>query len=294
MIIVYETVCESTRIDNIASAQALKGCTKINGSLEIYINDQDSQIVQELHEYLKDLVEITGYLRIARSFPLITLNFLRNLKLIRGDTLERNIYSLLIFDNPNLQDLWPFKSDEFLVNGDEKRIRILRGQIFVHLNPKLCYQRILSMIDYVDGLHQPWDERDVSSHSNGDKVPCNVTVLDVRIKEIGPVMVIIEFENFANKMEDQRSLVGYLIYTREAEHRNVTIFDGVNACSNNEWTVREYDAVENDNNTYHEHLITNFKPFTQYALYIKTYTINTVNKGAQSEIKYFITKPDSK
>lgn len=86
----------------------------------------------------------------------------------------------------------------------------------------------------------------------------------------------------------------FVFFFVDSENKNVTIFDGVNACSNNEWTVREYDIVENDNNTHHEHLITNLKPFTQYALYIKTYTINTANKGAQSDIKYFTTKPDSK
>lgn len=62
----------------------------INGSLEIYINNQGAQIVKELEENLKDLVEITGFLKIARSFPLVTINFLKKLRIIRGQILERN------------------------------------------------------------------------------------------------------------------------------------------------------------------------------------------------------------
>lgn len=51
---------------------------------------------------------------------------------------------------------------------------------------------------------------------------------------------------------------------------------------------------DDDNITFYDHIIPNLKPYTRYALYIKTYTINTATKGAQSDIKYFKTKPDSK
>ncbi|KAF7492360.1 Insulin receptor [Sarcoptes scabiei] len=287
-------ICESSQISNIAQAQQLKGCTVINGSLEIYINNQGAQIVKELEENLKDLVEITGFLKIARSFPLVTINFLKKLRIIRGQILERNSYSLLILDNPNLQDLWTFKEDEFLINN-EKRIKILNGKIFVHINPKLCFVKIRNMIKYVDivDLKLPWDERDVSTHSNGDKVPCNVFDLNVEIKGITSEMLLIKFDNFKIHMEDPRSLLGYLIYYREAEHRNVTVFDGQDACSNNEWTVVEFDTMKDDDGQdYHEHVIAELKPYTQYALYIKTYTIDTATKGAQSEIIYFHTSPD--
>ena len=35
------------------------------------------------------------------------------------------------------------------------------------------------------------------------------------------------------------------------------------------------------------------KPYTQYALYVQTYTIATANTGAMSAITYLKTKPDS-
>jgi hypothetical protein len=34
------------------------------------------------------------------------------------------------------------------------------------------------------------------------------------------------------------------------------------------------------------------EPYTQYAFYVKAYTLATEQKGAQSDINYFTTKPD--
>lgn len=42
------------------------------------------------------------------------------------------------------------------------------------------------------------------------------------------------------------------------------------------------------------HLLPYLKPYTQYAFYVKTYTIATEQSGAQSQISYFRTKPDGK
>lgn len=45
-------------------------------------------IVKELEDSLSMIEEITGYLKIVRSLSLVSLNFLRRLKLIKGDSLE--------------------------------------------------------------------------------------------------------------------------------------------------------------------------------------------------------------
>lgn len=47
-------------------------------------------VIRELEENLQQLEEISGFLKVARSFPLITLNFLKKLRLIEGNQLERN------------------------------------------------------------------------------------------------------------------------------------------------------------------------------------------------------------
>lgn len=40
--------------------------------------------------------------------------------------------------------------------------------------------------------------------------------------------------------------------------------------------------------------ITGLKPYTQYAYYVKTYTMASESNGAQSDINYFRTMPGSK
>lgn len=45
-------------------------------------------IVKDLEKNMGMIEEIGGYLKIVRSFPLVSLNFLKNLKRIRGNQLE--------------------------------------------------------------------------------------------------------------------------------------------------------------------------------------------------------------
>lgn len=47
-----------------------------------------------------------------------------------------------------------------------------------------------------------------------------------------------------------------------------------------------------DPTPYLVHILTQLKPFTQYAFYVKTYTIATEGAGAQSPLQYFRTLPD--
>lgn len=91
----------------------------------------------------------------------------------------------------------------------------------------------------------------------------------------------------------------------------MSIFDGRDACSNNEWAVIEYDIddeVSSEKPTPEKifsnsstpitkenmHIIPNLKAYTQYALYIKTYTLAIATRGAQSDIIYFKTMPSRK
>lgn len=62
--------------------QRLRGCTVVD-NLEIQVKGGDS-IVHELERNLGDIVEIRGNLKIARSFPLLSLNFLKSLRVIWG------------------------------------------------------------------------------------------------------------------------------------------------------------------------------------------------------------------
>jgi insulin receptor len=117
-------------------------------------------------------------------------------------------------DNPNLQELWSWDEN---TTEQTTHLTIKRGKIFFHLNPKLCYNKIDKMQNYVEIVNYsaPWDSHDVSPHSNGDKVACDVSKLRAEIWKLNSEMVGIRFEDFKKQMDDQRSLLGYLIYYRE-------------------------------------------------------------------------------
>ncbi|XP_011696536.1 PREDICTED: insulin-like receptor [Wasmannia auropunctata] len=287
--------CEGANVESIASAQKLRGCTHIKGSLEIQIRG-GKNIVKELEDSLGTLEEIDGYLKIVRSFPLISLNFLKNLRVIRGKDLENGKYSLMVLDNQNLQELWDWST--------HPNITILSSvgpaKLFFHFNPKLCLHEIEKLRE--KAKLEEFNDHDVASSSNGDKVACNVTELKTRITKKTSRGVIIEWKGFTH--HDTRSLLGYVVYFIEAPNQNVTMYDGRDACGGDGWRVEDVSAdsttmqpyngtLDPQEPVYHTHILTLLKPYTQYAYYVKTYTIATERSGAQSKVKYFTTLPDA-
>lgn len=56
----------------------------------------------------------------------------------------------------------------------------------------------------------------------------NVTDMDVHVNTINSKAVILNWNAF--KMQDPRKLLGYVVYSIEAPDRNVTLYDGRDAC----------------------------------------------------------------
>ncbi|XP_035217767.1 insulin-like peptide receptor [Stegodyphus dumicola] len=81
-------VCEGSVVDNVGAIQNYYGCTYIKGSLEITIKG-GSNVIKELEENMDKIEEIQGYLKVARSFPLVSLNFLKSLTTIHGESLDK-------------------------------------------------------------------------------------------------------------------------------------------------------------------------------------------------------------
>lgn len=114
-------------VDSVTAAQALRGCTVLNGSMEINLRGGSEyceplsnlqcvcvimppllvtkvpselirillcacvdNIAAELEANLGQLEEITGYLTVRRSYALVSLSFLRKLRVIRGETLTQD------------------------------------------------------------------------------------------------------------------------------------------------------------------------------------------------------------
>lgn len=235
--------------------------------------DFTNNVVKELEVALADIVEITDYLKIARTFPLVSLSFLKNLKVIKGKRLESNKYSLVIWDNQNLQELW----DEHQV------VKIEQGQLFFHFNPKLCFFKIERLTDNQSQI----ENYETAKISNGDKIPCQVTSLSVTVVNILPQAAVLTWKPL--KLEDERGLLSYVVYYTPAAHKNVTLWDGRDACGNDGWLVDDVnDFVTTD---FIAFPLTNLEPFQQYAFYVKAYTIAREKTGAQSDIQYFTTLP---
>lgn len=271
--------CQAKIIDSIAAAQTLKGCAIIEGPLEIQIRssaksvDATNNIVRELEKSLSDIVEIQDYLKIARSFPIVSLSFLKKLKVIRGKRLESNKYALVIWDNQNLQELW----------DESQKIRVENGRLFFHFNPKLCFFKIERLTTDPTLI----ENYETAKMSNGDKTPCNVTSLDVRVADIFPNAALLSWAPL--HLEDERSLLSYVVFYISALYKNVTLWDGRDACGNDGWLVDDVNDF-----TFTDWIsfpLTKLEPYTQYAYYVKAYTLATERTGAQSDIQYFRTLP---
>ncbi|UYV63309.1 InR [Cordylochernes scorpioides] len=273
-------VCPSSIVNSVATAQMLRGCTFINGSLQIQIKGREN-VMRELEKNLESIQEIYGYLKIIRSFPIESLNFLKNLTVIHGEVLEQNTYSFFVLDNPNLQDLWDWENRK-------KRLQIRKGKVFFHFNSKLCLSKIDQLKQYADV--NPWNEQDVSPMSNGDRVACNLTTFSIRFGRVSSSSAILIWDNFRRNLSDPRNLLGYVIYYREAPEQNITIYDGRDACGTDAWMTVDVEALDQEDMFF---IITYLKPFTQYAIYIRTFTLASSQLGAQSTIHYLRTMPDT-
>jgi insulin receptor len=212
--------CQAKIVDSIATAQALKGCSIIDGPLEIQIrgstkNQDGSNIVKELEASLSSIVEINDYLKIARSHSILSFSFLKNLKRINGKKLESNRNALVVWENQNLQELWDIN----------QKIEIGRGKLFFHFNPKLCFFKIENLANKSSPSTKPKDlieNYDTAKLSNGDKTPCNVTPLNVTVVEILPQAALLSWPPL--KLDDDRALLNYVVYYIAAPYNNVIIF----------------------------------------------------------------------
>lgn len=63
----------------------------------------------------------------------MSLHMFRKLRRIYGQTLYKNTYALVVFENQNLHELF---------NTAKQRIEILRGRLQFQNNRMLCYKKV--------------------------------------------------------------------------------------------------------------------------------------------------------
>lgn len=166
--------------------------------------------MRELETFLSDIEVIEGPLSIVRSYPLLSLGFFKKLRVVQGDVTGKEKYGLKVLENQNLQALF------------NQNITVEHGRIFFHFNPKLCMREIENFKNNVVDLRNisklPADE--VAPNSNGDKTACDVERLEVNITKKTHNIVLMELKPL--QYEDERQLLGYLLFYMPAPYQNVS------------------------------------------------------------------------
>ncbi|KAK5931228.1 hypothetical protein CgunFtcFv8_027392 [Champsocephalus gunnari] len=270
-------------IDSVMSAQALRGCTVLHGNMIIKIRGGNN-IAAELEASLGQLEEITGYLTVRRAYALVSLSFLRKLRVIRGEHLEGDVFAFYALDNQNLRELWDWS---------KHNLTIRRGRTFFHYNSKLCLSEIRKM-EEVTGTKERNQKSDIAVRNNGDQASCETKPLKFTVMKTTSNMIMLKWEPFWPL--DFRDLLGFMVLYKEAPYRNVTEFDGQDACGSNSWAIADVDppARSTDGKKADDpgHLIRPLKPWTQYAIMVKTQLSASDEhevQGAKSKIIYVRT-----
>lgn len=274
-------IAKGAIIRHISDAQSFRGITVVKGALEFQIRNGNPNIMNELADAFGLIEEITEYLKITHSFPITSLNFFKKLKVIRGENLDLNNASLVVLDNPNLSALFP----------PTQNLTIENGRLFFHYNPKLCLSKIVQLGKMVNITN--FTALEVQPESNGDKVACSIDNINITVKERDADHVILNWDGY--KPPQGQQLLNYLLNYIETENENITY--EANACGNNTWQIVD---VVSSNLTVSKY-ITNLKPYTKYAAYVKTFTTKNKKKNSsnsfvtptpvgQSEIIFFRTK----
>ncbi|KAM4575044.1 insulin receptor b [Fundulus diaphanus] len=254
--------CQGNKtIDSVTSAQALRGCTVIEGNMVIKIRG-GTNIAAELEASLGQIEVIKGYLSVRRAYALVSLSFLRKLRVIKGEQFEADYYAFYALDNQNLRQLWDWS---------KHNLTIERGRMFFHFNPKLCMSEI-KKLEEVTGTKERNQKNDIAVRTNGDQASCEMKVLNFTQIKVKSNMIILKWEAFWPS--DYRDLLGFMVLYKEAPYRNVTEFDGQDACGSNSWVIADVDPPPRptDNKKAEEpaYLVKGLKPWTQYAIMVRT------------------------
>ncbi|XP_026479394.1 insulin-like receptor [Ctenocephalides felis] len=269
-------VCRGAIITSISDAQHFKGCTIVNGSLQIRLSEA-IDITQDLLHNLSEIEEIIGILKVYRSFSLKSLHFFTNLKVIHGnEELDSNKYSLMVFENQNLQNLFNVTS-----------LRIEKGSILFNNNPYLCLSEIEKFQQYTNLTKLSL--KDSFPSWNGYKANCNFVKIKTFAGNVFTTNATIYWENYKNVSSN-----GYMIYYIKAPEKNVRIYYGMDTCLENSWNGTQFK--EKTQSQYLKYTLTDLNAFTQYAFYVRSYDLESpvlnFHQEVQSNLEYFKTLTD--
>uniref|UniRef100_A0A665W2J6 Insulin-like growth factor 1 receptor n=1 Tax=Echeneis naucrates TaxID=173247 RepID=A0A665W2J6_ECHNA len=275
-----DKVCDGKVIDSMDAAQSLKGCTVIKGNLHINIR-RGHNMVAELESFTGLIQRVTGFVRIRHSHTLSSLAFLRSLRFIDGESLLEDMYAFSAFDNQQLQYLWDWK---------QHNLTIKTGKLFFRANPKLCMSEIRNMWNKT-GIQGRFDESDF--RNNGDRASCESTILKFKSNSTSNTRIKLTWQRY--RPPDYRDLISFIVYYKEAPYQNITEFEGQDGCGSNSWNMVDVE-LRPDKDSDPGVLLSNLKPWTQYAVFVKAITLMVEDKhmpSAKSKVVYIRTSPSA-
>ncbi|XP_036322512.1 insulin-like receptor [Rhagoletis pomonella] len=262
--------CDGALIDSVERAKDFTGCTHIvKNGLTISIKRGGKHLMEELESGLSSIQEISTFLKIQGTYGLTSLSFLRHLKRIKGTELDENKFAIYALENNDLESLW----------GPNQTVTIEKGRVFFHFNPKLCYDEIEKLLPMMKE-NATFDKNEVARDSNGHKGSCNTEQLNVTIAKVSSRVAVVRIEN-PLVFDDNRTFIGYQYFYMEDKYKNATKYSQ-RICDDG-WIVSDPTKET-------QYIFINLQPFTQYAYYVKTWTISSEKRNAQSNIQHFKTK----
>uniref|UniRef100_A0A8C6U6K6 Tyrosine-protein kinase receptor n=1 Tax=Neogobius melanostomus TaxID=47308 RepID=A0A8C6U6K6_9GOBI len=275
-----DKVCEEKVIDSLDAAQSLKGCTVIKGNLDINIR-RGHNMVAELESFTGSIQRVTGYVRIRYSNTLSSLAFLRSLKTIDGETLIEDIYAFSAIENQQLQYLWDWK---------KHNLTIKNGKLYFRGNPKLCMSEIRKMWNKT-GIQERFDES--GFRNNGYRASCESYTLRFKSNSTRSTKIKLTWQRY-RPPKDYRDLISFIVYYKEAPYQNITEYEGQDGCGSNSWNMVDVELRQDSDPGV---FLSNLKPWTQYAIFVKAITLMVEDKqgqtapSAKSKVVYIRTSP---
>ncbi|XP_062380455.1 insulin-like growth factor 1 receptor isoform X2 [Sardina pilchardus] len=271
---VCDKICESKNIDSVNAAQSLKGCTVIKGNLNINIRRGDN-ITAELENFMGLIETVTGYVRIRHSHTLQSLSFLRSLRYINGEQLWEDMYAFSVLDNQDLERLW---------NWSSHKLTIRAGKLLFRFNPKLCMSQISTMWERT-GISGKFEKDNF--RNNGDRASCESGKLIFKSNSTTSSKITLTWQRYRPPDQDHG---GFVVYYKEASFQNITGFDGQVSCGLNSWNMLDLESPK-DHNRDPEVQLSHLKPWTQYAIFVRAFTLlQDRSHDAMSDIVYIRTK----
>nr|AEM45794.1 insulin receptor-like 1 protein [Schmidtea mediterranea] len=280
--------CGRVLIHSINDFSEAEGCYSIE-DIYISIKEGGSSLSDILMKAFSKLTIIENSLRIVKSSSITSLDFLRSLRIIKGNSANKNNNETTngsnksivfeVYDNENLVEIFDEK-----VALNQLNITILEGSVSFNLNRKLCPEKILSFLNsnvQTKTKLSKLDER-IINVSNGDMAFCKHEKLIVQVLNISDSSFTVKCHSKVPDISLQNSALTALFMLKETT-KNVSQYELFNSCSEQNWrTVEGYIGKPV--------VIDNLLPAKRYAFYAEAIRSRVENWLEISDVIYLTTE----